>query len=73
MNGMMIGTRLDGMKVVNKPMTIPQTQFHWEVLIDEPGLRSCSELCPLNFGPDGAKNGRFFRTVVTMKTACADL
>ncbi len=27
MNGMMTGARLDGMKVGNKPMTIPQTQF----------------------------------------------
>ena len=33
MNGMMIGTRLDGMKVANKRMTIPKTQFHWEVSI----------------------------------------
>ena len=28
---------------------------------------------PLNFGPDGAGDGRFFWTVVTMKTTCADL
>ena len=76
MNGMVTGTRSDGMKVVNKPMTISQTQFHWEVLISVQAVnpkrlecvkmnlvsRAAVNTCPLNFGPDGAGNGRFFRT-----------
>ena len=33
MNGMMFGVRLDGTKVVNKRVTIPQAHFHVEVLI----------------------------------------
>ena len=36
MNGMMIGVRLDGVKVGIKSMTIPQAHFHVEVLILEP-------------------------------------
>ena len=33
MNGMTTGARLDAVKVGNKPMTIPQTNFHLENLI----------------------------------------
>ena len=33
MNEMMIGVRLDGIKVGVKPVTIPQTHFQLEVLI----------------------------------------
>ena len=36
MHGMMIGVRLDGTKVANKRMTIPQAHFHLEVLISVP-------------------------------------
>ena len=36
MNGMMTGVRLDGTKVANKRMTLPQAHFHWEVLITVP-------------------------------------
>ena len=32
-NGVMTGVRLDGSKVVNKRMTIPQAHFHLQVLI----------------------------------------
>ena len=33
MNGIMTGTRFDGMKVGNKPMIIRQAHIHWEFLI----------------------------------------
>ena len=36
MNGMMAGVRLDGTKVGNKRMTIPQAHFHLEDLISVP-------------------------------------
>ena len=36
MNGMMTGVRLDGTKVVNKRVTIPQGHFHLKVLISVP-------------------------------------
>ena len=36
MNGMITGVRLDGTKVVNKRMTIPQAHFHLEFLISVP-------------------------------------
>ena len=35
-NGMMTGVRLDGKKVVNKRMTLPQAHSHLEVLISVP-------------------------------------
>ena len=35
-NELMTGVRLDGMKVVNKRMTIPQPHSHLEVLISVP-------------------------------------
>ena len=35
-NGMMTGVRLDGTKVVNERMTIPQAHFHSGVLISVP-------------------------------------
>ena len=72
---MMLGVRLDGMKVGNKPIKIPQARFHWEVLILVQGV-SPNRVCewakmnldmgavvstfPLNFGPDGAGDGRFY-------------
>ena len=33
MNGMVTGVQLDGMKVGNKPMTIPQAHFHLELIL----------------------------------------
>ena len=75
MNGMMVGVPLDGTKVGNTRMILPQARFRLEVWIlaprvarsglygeNESGHRSCSEHIPLNFGPDGAGNGRFYRT-----------
>ena len=51
---------------------------------DELGHRSCSDDIPLNFGPEGAGDGRFYRTASgewmvlgkskdTTKTDCSDL
>ena len=36
MNEMMTGVLLDGTKVGNKPMTLPQTHFHLEVWMSVP-------------------------------------
>ena len=36
MNGMMTGVLLDGTKVGNKRMTLPQAHFHWEVWMSVP-------------------------------------
>ena len=36
MNGMMTGVLLDGMKIVNKRMTLPQAHFHLEVWMSVP-------------------------------------
>ena len=36
MNGMMTGVRLDGTKVVNKRLTIPQAHFHLDVWMSVP-------------------------------------
>ena len=60
MKGMMTGVPLDGTKVVNKRVTLPQAHFRLEVWMsvpplseavrmgeDEPGHRSCSEHIPI--------------------------
>ena len=74
MSGMMTGVRLDGTKVVNKRVTIPQAHFHVEVLISVPRVvQSGLELVKmvldkgaavntfqLPFGPDGSGDGRFY-------------
>ena len=75
-DGMMTGVLLDGTKVGNKRMTIPQVHLSLGCL--DLGVTSCRKLSewvkmnldtgavvstfPLNFGPDGAGDGRFYRT-----------
>ena len=68
----MTGVLLDGTKVGNKRMTLPQAHFHLEVWILVPrvvrsGLMNLDtgtavNTFPLNFGPEGAGDGRFYRT-----------
>ena len=76
MDGMLTGARLDGMKVGNKPVTIPQAhfslesvdlgamsspkRFEWVKLNVDTG--AAVNTLPLNFGPDGSGDGRFYRT-----------
>ena len=53
-------------------MTIPQAHFQLEVLMTSPkrfewvkmniDTGAAVNTFPLNFGPDGARNGRFYRT-----------
>ena len=76
MNGMVTGVLLHGTKVGNKRMTLLQAHFHLEVWISVPRVvRSGSNWVkmnldtgaavnafPLNFGPEGAGDGRFYRT-----------
>ena len=76
MNGMMTGVLLDGTKVGNKRMTLPQAHFHLEVWILVPravpkrfewvkmnlDTGTAVNTFPLNFGPEGAGDGRFYRT-----------
>ena len=68
-NGMMTGARLDGIKVGNKPMTIPHARFHWEVLILNSSLRFVW-LRPVVNAFLLVEFGSF---KVTMKMVCADL
>ena len=100
MNGMMPGVELDGTKVGNKRMTLPQAHFSLGGL-DTGATRSPKRFewvkmnlatgaavntFPLNFGPDGAGDGGYYRTASggflvvvlgnfqgTMKTVCSDL
>ena len=76
MNGMMTGVLLDGTKVENKRTTTQQAHFHLEVF-DLGAMSSpkrfewvkmnldtgaaVNQFSP-NFGPDGAGDGRFYRT-----------
>ena len=75
MSGMMTGVLLDGTKVGNKSMTLPQASFHFKVWILVPpvvrridwvkmnlGTGAAVNTFPLNFGPEGAGDGRFYRT-----------
>ena len=77
MNGMMTGVLLDGTKVGNKRMTLPQAHFHLEVWMSVPVGRIPKRLewvkmnldtgvavntFPLNFGPEGAGDGRYYPT-----------
>ena len=75
MNGMTTGVLLDGTKVGNKRMTLPQAHFHLAVWMSVPpvvrsGLNgrkknldtgAAVNTFPLNFGPEGAGDGRFYR------------
>ena len=75
MNGMMNGVLLNGTKVGNKRLTLPQAHFHLEVWISVPpvvrsGLNGrkmnldtgvAVNTFPLNFGAEGAGDGRFYR------------
>ena len=75
MNGMMTGVLLDGTKVGNKRMTLPQAHFYIEVWMSVPPVvpkrfewvknldtGAAVNTFPLNLGPDGAGDGRFYRT-----------
>ena len=73
MNGMMTGVRLDGTKVGNKRMTIPEAHFSlggfdlgamsspkrfaWVKMKLDTG--AAVNTFPLNFGPDGTANGEW--------------
>ena len=76
-NGTMAGVLMNGItKVGNKRMRLPQAHFHLEVWMSVPpvvrgGLNrvkmnvdtgAAVNTFPLNFGPGGAGDGRFFRT-----------
>ena len=95
----MKGVRLDGTKVLNKRMdnsassfslggsdlgaTSSPKQFEWAKMNLDTG--AAVNECPLNFGPDGAGDGRFYRTASgewmvelgsftdTVRTVCSDL
>ena len=75
MNGMMAGVLLNGAKLGNKRMTLPQVHFHsgldvsatsspkrfeWVKMNLDTG--PAVNTFPLNLGPDGAGDGRFYRT-----------
>ena len=74
MNGMMTGVLLDGTKVGNKRMTLQQAHFHLEVWMSVPPVvlkrfgwvkmnldtGAAVNTFPLNFGPEGAGDGRFY-------------
>ena len=76
MNGMMTGVLLDGTKVGNKHTTLPQAHFRLEVWMS--GATSSPKrfervkknldtgaavnTFPLNIGPEGVGDGRFYRT-----------
>ena len=76
MSEMRTGVLLDGTKVGNKRMTLPQAHFSLEGLdVSAPSSPKRFEWVkmnldtgaavntfPLNFGPEGAGDGRFFRT-----------
>ena len=76
MNGMMTGVLLDGTKAGNKRMTLPQAHFHLEVWMSVPRVSpkrfewvkmnldtgAAVNTFPLNFCPEGAGDGRFYRT-----------
>ena len=73
MNRMMTGVLLDGTKVGNKCMTLPHAHFHLEVLILVPPKRlewvkmnldsgAAVNTFTWNFSPEGAGDGRFYRT-----------
>ena len=84
LNGMMTGVLLDGTKVGNKRMTLPHAHFHVEFLdlgaMSSPkrfeGVRmkldtgAAVNTFPLNFGPEGARDGRFYRSRI-IKQGCA--
>ena len=67
-NGVMTGVPLDGTKVGNKRMTLPQahfrkdvwtsslTRFEWVKMNLDTG--AAVNTCPLNFGPKGAGDGK---------------
>ena len=69
MSGMMTGALLDGTKVGNKRMTLPQVHFRLEIWIsvppvvrnglrlgeDEPEHRSCSEHIPIELWSRGSR------------------
>ena len=101
MSEMMTGVLLDGTKLGNKRMTLPQAhfslagldvslpsspkRFEWVKMNLDTG--AAVNTFPLNFGPEGAGDGRFFRTASgewipdggawqskdTTKTDCLDL
>ena len=76
MNGMMTGVLLDGTKVGNKRMTLPQAHFHsgsldvsatigpkrFEWVNTNLDTGAAVNTFPLNFGPQGAGDGSFYRT-----------
>ena len=85
MNEMMTGVLLDGTKVGNKRMTLPQAHLHLEVWMlvppveseavrmgeDEPRHRSCSEHIPIELC--SRRNRRWKILSDAMKTDCSDL
>ena len=76
MNGMMTGVLWGGTKVGNKRTTLPQAHFRLEVWMLVPPVRpkwtdwvkmnldtrAAVNTFPLNFGPERARDGRFYRT-----------
>ena len=76
MSGTMTGVLLDVTKVGNKRMTLPQAHFRSEVWMSVPPIvrktfewvkmnldtGAAVNTFPLKFGPEGAGDGRFYRT-----------
>ena len=76
MSEMMTGVLLDGTKVGNKRMTLPQAHFRsgvldvcatsgpkrFELVKMNLDTRAAVNTFPLKFGPEGAGDGRFYRT-----------
>ena len=76
MNGMMSGVLLDGTRVGSKRMTLPQAHFRLEVWMVSATIctkrfewvnmnldtGAAVNTFPLNIGPEGAGDGRFYRT-----------